>query len=335
MTDMEDIDIRKEADSLIKDINKEFGEGSLVGFDGTSSIISIPRESTGSRLIDMALGGGWAVGRVHELVGMESCGKTMMCTLSMIEYQRRHPDKLVAIIDVENAFDIEYATRMGLDIGRFLISQPSYGELAIDITRQLVKSRKVGFIVVDSVANLVPKREIEGEMEDGNVGLQARLMAKALRVLTSDVNNSDCVLVFINQYREKIGVMYGDPKVTTGGNALKFYASIRMEMSRKKQVLDKDGNPIGHEVKVKVLKNKTAMPFKVAETILYYGVGFDRVTETLTMSEALGILTKKGSWYWYGDTRVGNGVDNTIATLRDNPEVMDELDAEITRRTGK
>lgn len=327
--------IRKEAVDLIKTINKEFGEGALVGFDDASTIINIPRESTGSRLIDLALGGGWAVGRIHELVGMESCGKTMMCTLSMIEYQRRHPDKLVAIIDVENAFDIEYATRMGLDTGRFLISQPQYGELAIDITRELVKSRKVGFIVIDSVANLVPKKEVEGDMEDSNVGLQARLMAKALRVLTGDVNNSDCVLVFINQYREKIGVMYGDPKVTTGGNALKFYASIRMEMSRKKSITDADGTPIGHEVRIKVLKNKTSMPFRVAETNLFYGVGFDRVLETLTMSEAAGVVTKKGSWYWFGDTRIGNGIDNTMALLRDNPEVVEALDEAIGKAMGK
>ena len=221
-----------DVDELVSSLNKELGEGSIMNFGDDKPIISIPRESTGSLVVDKALGGGWAVGRIHELVGMESCGKTMMCTLSMIEFQKKHPDKLVAIIDVENAFDIEYARKMGLDINRFLISQPSYGELAIDITAKLVESGRVGFIVVDSVANLVPKKEIEGDMEDSNMGLQARLMSKAMRVLTGIVNKSDCVLVFINQYREKIGVIYGDPKVTTGGNALMFYASIRMEMSR-------------------------------------------------------------------------------------------------------
>ena len=325
-------DLSVNADDIIKIINKEFGEGSIIGFDNGDTILSIQRESTGSMAIDHALGGGWAAGRIHELVGMESCGKTMMCTLSMIEFQKRHKDKLVAIIDVENSFDLEYATKMGLDPTRFLIAQPPYGELAIDITRELVKSKKVGFIVVDSVSNLVPKKEIEGEMEDSNVGLQARLMAKALRVLTSDVNNSDCVLVFINQYREKIGVLYGDPKVTTGGNALKFYASIRLEMSRKKTILDGD-TPIGHEVKVRILKNKTAMPFRVAETVLYYGKGFDKRLEILTEAERLGILTKKGSWYWYGETRLGNGVDNTLTLLGDNPEVMDELELVIKQRS--
>lgn len=316
--------LSKEKKDIINGINKEFGDDSIMGFDIGDTLARIDRESTGSMAIDYALGGGWAAGRIHELVGMESCGKTMMCSLSMIEYQRKHPDKLVAIIDVENSFDMEYATKMGLDPSRFLIAQPSYGELAIDITRELVRSRKVGFIVVDSVANLVPKKEIEGEMEDSNVGLQARLMAKALRVLTGDVNDSGCVLVFINQYREKIGVLYGDPKVTTGGNALKFYASIRIEMSRKKSVMDGD-KPIGHEVRVKVLKNKTAMPFRTADTILFYGKGFDRRLEILTEAERLGILTKKGSWYWYGETRLGNGVENTLAILGDNEELMDEL----------
>ena len=266
-----------DVDELVSSLNKELGEGSIMNFGDDKPIISIPRESTGSLVVDKALGGGWAVGRIHELVGMESCGKTMMCTLSMIEFQKKHPDKLVAIIDVENAFDIEYAKKMGLDVNRFLISQPSYGELAIDITAKLVESGRVGFIVVDSVANLVPKKEIEGDMEDSNMGLQARLMSKAMRVLTGIVNKSDCVLVFINQYREKIGVIYGDPKVTTGGNALKFYASIRMEMSRKKVIVGEDGSYIGHEVRIKVLKNKTAIPFQIAETALYYGVGFVKV----------------------------------------------------------
>ena len=197
-----------DVDELVSSLNKELGEGSIMNFGDDKPIISIPRESTGSLVVDKALGGGWAVGRIHELVGMESCGKTMMCTLSMIEFQKKHPDKLVAIIDVENAFDIEYAKKMGLDVNRFLISQPSYGELAIDITAKLVESGRVGFIVVDSVANLVPKKEIEGDMEDSNMGLQARLMSKAMRVLTGIVNKSDCVLVFINQYREKIGVIY-------------------------------------------------------------------------------------------------------------------------------
>lgn len=323
-----------EVNDLIKTINKEFGDGSIVGFDDDSPIVSIQRESTSSMAIDYALGGGWASGRIHELVGMESCGKTMMCTLSMIEYQRNHPDKLVAIIDVENSFDMEYAIGMGLDKSRFLIAQPPYGEIAIDITRELVKSGRVGFIVVDSVANLVPKKEIEGEMEDANMGLQAKLMAKALRVLTGDVNGRDCVLIFINQYREKIGVIYGDSKVTTGGNALKFYASIRLEMSRKKTIMDGEV-PIGHEVKVRVLKNKTAMPFRVAETVLYYGKGFDRRLEVLTESERLGIITKKGSWFWYGETRLGNGTDNTLALLGDNPEVMDELENEINKMKNK
>ena len=181
---------------------------------------------------------------IHELVGMESCGKTMMCTLSMIEFQKKHPDKLVAIIDVENAFDIEYAKKMGLDVnGSLFPSQATGSWLSISLVK-LVESGRVGFIVVDSVANLVPKKEIEGDMEDSNMGLQARLMSKAMRVLTGIVNKSDCVLVFINQYREKIGVIYGDPKVTTGGNALKFYASIRMEMSRKKVIVGEDGSSI-------------------------------------------------------------------------------------------
>ena len=191
-------DILSEVDDFVSSINKELGDGAVMSFGNDKPIISIPRESTGSMVVDNALGGGWAVGRIHELVGMESCGKTMMCTLSMIEFQRKHPDKLVAIIDVENSYDIEYAKRMGLDLDRFLISQPSYGELAIDITAKLVESGKVGFIVVDSVANLVPKKEIEGDMEDSNMGLQARLMSKAMRVLTGIVNKSECVLVFIN-----------------------------------------------------------------------------------------------------------------------------------------
>lgn len=318
-------DFFSEADELVSSLNKELGEGSIMNFGDDKPIMSIPRESTGSLVVDKALGGGWAVGRIHELVGMESCGKTMMCTLSMIEFQKKHPDKLVAIIDVENAFDIEYAMRMGLDISRFLISQPSYGELAIDITAKLVESGKVGFIVVDSVANLVPRKEIEGDMEDSNMGLQARLMSKAMRVLTGIVNKSDCVLVFINQYREKIGVIYGDPKVTTGGNALKFYASIRMEMSRKKVIVGNDGSSIGHEVKIKVLKNKTAIPFQIAETALYYGVGFDRELELLKICEETGVFTRKGSWYWYGDVRVGNGVDNTLSVMRDNFELCQEL----------
>lgn len=310
---------------MVDEINKDFGVGSIINYDDDSSIISIPRESTGSAIIDHAMGGGWAAGRIHEVMGPESCGKTMLCTLGMIEYQRTHPDGLVAIIDVENAFDIEYAKKMGLDTERFLISQPSYGELAMDITEKLVMSGKCGFIVVDSVANLVPKKELEGDMEDNNVGLQARLMAKAMRKLTSRVYDSNCVLIFINQYREKIGVLYGNPRTTTGGNALKFYASIRLEISKKKSIVDKDSNPIGHEIKVNMIKNKTASPYRIAETCIYYGIGFDRYREVLITAEAKGVLTRKGSWFWYGETRIGNGVDNTIGILKDNDELYQEL----------
>lgn len=322
---MNNTDFLNDIDGLVKEINKDFGSGSIMNFGDDKPIISIPRESTGSIVLDDAMGGGWAVGRIHEIMGPESCGKTMISTLGMIEYQRTHPDKVVAIIDVEQAFDIEYAKQMGLDVNRFLISQPSYGELAIDITEKLVMSGKCGFIVVDSVANLVPKKELDGEMEDSNVGLHARLMAKAMRRLTAKVKDNNCVLIFINQYREKIGVLYGSPRTTTGGNALKFYASIRIEISKGESIVDKAGLPIGHKIKAKMVKNKTASPYRIGETALYYGKGFDKPREIIIACEARGILTRKGSWYWYGETRIGNGMDNTIDILGDNPELCEEL----------
>ena len=308
-------------------LDKTYGKGSVMKMGDVpyQDIEVIPSGSLG---LDLALGvGGYPRGRVVEIFGPESSGKTTLALHAMAEAQKA--GGIAAFIDAEHAFDRFYASNLGVDIDNLIISQPDYGEQALEIADNLISSGAVDIVVIDSVAALTPKSEIEGEMGDSKMGLHARLMSQALRKLTATINKTHCTVIFINQLREKIGVMFGNPETTTGGNALKFYASVRLDIRRRTQIKDGD-KVLGNRAKVKVVKNKVAPPFQTTEFDIMYGLGVSKVGEILDLGVELDIIKKSGSWFSYGDTKLGQGRDAVKALIGDNPELADELEAKIT-----
>jgi recombination protein RecA len=307
-------------------LDKTFGKGSVMKL-GDAPILDIDVIPSGSLTLDLALGiQGYPKGRIVEIFGPESSGKTTLAIHAIAECQKQ--GGIAAIIDAEHAFDQFYAQKLGVDVGNLLISQPDNGEQALEIADNLIRSGAVDLIVVDSVAALTPKAEIEGEMGDSQMGLQARLMSKALRKLTGSINKANCCCIFINQLRDKIGVMFGNPETTTGGNALKFYASMRIDIRRSSQIKDGD-EVIGNNIKVKIVKNKVAPPFRKAEFDIMYGGGISKVGEIVDLGVEMNILKKSGSWFSYGETRLGQGRDSVKQLILDNPELMIELENKI------
>ena len=307
-------------------LDKTYGKGSVMkmGDVVSENIAVIPSGSLG---LDLALGvGGYPRGRVIEIYGPESSGKTTLALHAMAEAQKA--GGIAAFIDAEHAFDRFYAEKLGVDIDNLIISQPDYGEQALEIADNLISSGAVDIVIIDSVAALTPKSEIEGEMGDSKMGLHARLMSQALRKLTGTINKTNCTVVFINQLREKIGVMFGNPETTTGGNALKFYASVRLDIRRKTQIKDGD-RVMGNRAKVKVVKNKVAPPFQTTEFDIMYGEGVSKIGEILDFGVDYGIIKKSGSWFSYGDTKLGQGRDAVKSLIADNPELAEELEAKI------
>ena len=307
-------------------LDKTYGKGAVMKL-GDSPVEKVDVIPTGSLTLDLALGiQGYPKGRVVEIYGPESSGKTTLAIHAIAEVQKQ--GGIAAFIDAEHAFDQFYAKNLGVDVANLLISQPDNGEQALEIADNLIRSGAIDLIVVDSVAALTPKAEIEGEMGDSQMGLQARLMSKALRKLTSSINKAGCCCIFINQLREKIGVMFGNPETTTGGNALKFYSSIRIDIRRSTQL--KDGDQVkGNRVKVKVVKNKVAPPFRRAEFDVMYGKGISKIGEIIDLGVELNILKKSGYWFSYGETRLGQGRDAIKNLLLDNPELSEELEKKI------
>jgi recombination protein RecA len=307
-------------------LEKTYGKGAVMKL-GDQNIVNIEAISTGSLTLDMALGvGGFPKGRVVEIYGPESSGKTTLALHAIAECQKT--GGICAIIDAEHAFDRFYAANLGVDVDNLIISQPDNGEQALEIADNLIRSGAIDLLVIDSVAALTPRAEIEGEMGDSQVGLQARLMSKALRKLTGSISKTGTCCIFINQLREKIGVMFGNPETTTGGNALKFYASVRVDIRRSSQI--KDGEKIiGNRTKVKVVKNKVAPPFTRAEFDIMYGTGISKSGEILDLGVELNIVKKSGSWFSYGETKLGQGRDAVKLLLEDNPELSDELQQKI------
>ncbi|MEJ6545236.1 MAG: recombinase RecA [Flavobacteriaceae bacterium] len=308
-------------------LDKTYGKGAVMKM-GDSVAQDVEVISSGSLGLDLALGvGGYPKGRVIEIYGPESSGKTTLTLHAMAEAQKA--GGIAAFIDAEHAFDRFYAQKLGVDIDNLIISQPDNGEQALEITDNLIRSGAIDIVVIDSVAALTPKSEIEGEMGDSKMGLHARLMSQALRKLTGSISKTNCTVIFINQLREKIGVMFGNPETTTGGNALKFYASVRLDIRRSTQIKDTDGNVQGNKTRVKVVKNKVAPPFKTAEFDIMYGQGVSKVGEVIDLGVDFEIIKKSGSWFSYGDTKLGQGRDAVKTLLLDNPDLMDELEAKI------
>ncbi len=322
---------QKALDKALADITKQFGKGSVMrlGEKNSMKVAAIP---TGSIDLDIALGiGGIPRGRIIEVYGPESSGKTTVSLHMIAEVQKL--GGVAAFIDAEHALDPEYAQKLGVDIDNLIVSQPDYGEQALEIMESLVRSGAVDLIVVDSVAALVPKVEIDGEMSDLQIGAHARLMSKAMRKLAGAINISKTTCVFINQVREKVGVMFGNPETTTGGRALKFYSSVRIEVRRKETIKDKD-EFIGSRTVAKVVKNKVAPPFKTAEFDIMYGEGISKAGDILTVAVKNDLIKKSGSWFSYGGDNIGQGAENAKAWLKENPEIMKQLDAQIRAAYG-
>ncbi|MES2627638.1 MAG: recombinase RecA [Bacteroidota bacterium] len=313
-------------------LEKNFGKGTIMKL-GDDNIEALEVISSGSLTLDLALGvGGYPRGRVVEIYGPESSGKTTLAIHAIAEAQKA--GGIAAFIDAEHAFDRFYAEKLGVDTTNLLISQPDNGEQALEIAESLIRSGAIDIIIIDSVAALTPKAEIEGEMGDSQMGLQARLMSKALRKLTAAINKTNCTCVFINQLRDKIGVMFGNPETTTGGNALKFYASIRIDIRKTTQI--KDGETVmGVRTKVKVVKNKVAPPFQRAEFDIMYGEGISKVGEVIDLATELEVVKKSGSWFSYGETKLGQGRDAVKQLLLDNPDLMEELEGKIKDKLAK
>jgi recombination protein RecA len=307
-------------------LDKTYGKGTVMKL-GDEAIEAIDAIPSGSLTLDLALGiNGYPRGRVVEIYGPESSGKTTLAIHAIAEAQKQ--GGICAIVDAEHAFDKFYAENLGVDTENLLISQPDNGEQALEIADNLIRSGAIDLIVIDSVASLTPRAEIEGEMSDSSVGLQARLMSKALRKLTGSISKTGCCCIFINQLREKIGVMFGNPETTTGGNALKFYASVRIDIRRSSQI--KDGDAVmGNRTKVKIVKNKVAPPFRKAEFDIMYGQGISKSGEVIDLGVEMGIIKKSGSWFSYGDTKLGQGRDAVRNLLQDNPELFEELEGKI------
>jgi recombination protein RecA len=308
-------------------LDKAYGKGTVMKMSD-APVVDVDVISSGSLGLDVALGvGGYPRGRVVEIYGPESSGKTTLSLHAIAEAQKA--GGIAAFIDAEHAFDRFYAENLGIDIDNLIISQPDNGEQALEIADNLVRSGAIDLIVIDSVAALTPRSEIEGEMGDSKMGLHARLMSQALRKLTGSISKTNCTMIFINQLREKIGVMFGNPETTTGGNALKFYASIRLDIRRSTQIKDVDGSVRGNKTRVKVVKNKVAPPFKLAEFDIMYGEGVSKVGEILDLAVEFDIIQKSGSWFSYDATKLGQGRDAVKQMIKDNPDLMDELEAKI------
>lgn len=308
-------------------LDKTYGKGAVMKM-GDQAIVDVETIPTGSLGLDVALGvGGYPRGRVIEIYGPESSGKTTLTLHAIAEAQKA--GGIAAFIDAEHAFDRFYAEKLNVDIENLIISQPDNGEQALEITDNLIRSGAIDIIVIDSVAALTPKSEIEGEMGDSKMGLHARLMSQALRKLTGSISKTNCTVIFINQLREKIGVMFGNPETTTGGNALKFYASVRLDIRRSTQIKDSNANVMGNKTRVKVVKNKVAPPFRMAEFDIMYGEGISKVGEIIDIGVNYEIIKKSGSWFSYEDTKLGQGRDAVKALLLDNPDLMDELETKI------
>ena len=313
-------------ESVLKEINKQYGSGSvmLLGETPKMDIEVIP---SGSLTLDCALGvGGYPKGRIVEIFGPESCGKTTLAIHAVAEAQKL--GLKAAYIDAENAFDKEYASNLGVDVDKLYFAQPDCGEDCLEIASKLIGTGKIGICVIDSVAALIPKAELEGAIGDARVGLQARMMSQALRKMVGIIKKSDCVCIFINQLRDKIGVMFGNPETTTGGNALKFYASIRLDVRKSTQLKDGD-EAMGNLTKVKVIKNKVAPPFRKAEFEIEYGKGINKLTEVLDKAIEFDLIHKQGSWFYYDGGQIGQGRSNVISILKDNPELFEELEENI------
>ena len=322
----------KALDAAISKIEKDFGKGAIMKLGDKSKNMDVETVPTGSLSLDLALGlGGLPKGRVVEIYGPESSGKTTVTLHMVAEVQKR--GGIAGFIDAEHALDPSYARRIGVDIENLYISQPDNGEQALEITEMMVRSGAVDIIVVDSVAALVPKAEIDGDMGDSHVGLQARLMSQALRKLTAIISKSNCIVIFINQLREKVGVMFGSPETTTGGRALKFYSSIRMDI-RRIEAIKQGGEIVGNRTRVKVVKNKVAPPFKEAEFDIMLGKGISREGDILDLAANTGIVNKSGAWYSYNDAKIGQGRENTKNYFRENPEIMEEIEHKVRAHFG-
>jgi len=308
-------------------LDKTYGKGSVMKL-GDQTVEKVESISSGSIGLDIALGiGGYPKGRVIEIYGPESSGKTTLTLHAIAECQKA--GGIAAFIDAEHAFDRFYAEKLGVDLGELVISQPDNGEQALEIADNLIRSGAVDTLVIDSVAALTPKSEIEGEMGDSKMGLHARLMSQALRKLTASISKTNCTVFFINQLREKIGVMFGNPETTTGGNALKFYASVRIDIRRSTQLKNTEGGVLGNKTRVKIVKNKVAPPFKTAEFDIMYGEGISKIGEILDIGVERDIIEKSGSWFSYGGSKLGQGRDSVKSILKDNPELMEELEQKI------
>jgi len=322
----------KALQAAMSKIEKDFGKGSIMRM-GDEKIEQVDVIPTGSIALNAALGvGGYPKGRIIEIYGPESSGKTTLAIHAIAECQKA--GGIAAFIDAEHAFDRFYAQKLGVDVNNLYISQPDNGEQALEIADQLIRSAAIDIIVIDSVAALTPKKEIEGDMGDSAVGLHARLMSQALRKVTSTISKTNTTCIFINQLREKIGVMFGNPETTTGGNALKFYASVRLDIRKVTAIKDGD-NVIGNQVRVKVVKNKVAPPFRKAEFEITFGEGISRVGEIVDLGVDLDIIKKSGSWFSYGESKLGQGRDATKALLKDNPELCEELEAKIMEKINE
>ncbi|MBX2845249.1 MAG: recombinase RecA [Saprospiraceae bacterium] len=320
-------DKQKALKLAIDKLDKTYGKGTVMKL-GDTKVVSADAIGTGSLGLDIALGiGGFPRGRIIEIFGPEASGKTTLAIHAIAEAQRK--GGIAAIIDAEHAFDKTYAEALGVDTENLLISQPDHGEQALEIAEHLIRSGALDIVVIDSVAALVPKGELEGEMGDSKMGLQARLMSQAMRKLTGVINKTNCSCIFINQLRQKIGVMFGNPEVTAGGNALKYYCSVRLDIRRIGAIKDRENNIIGNQTRVKVAKNKLAPPFKKTEFDIMYGKGISKVGEVIDLGVEFGLVEKTGSWYKYGEDRLGQGRDAVKELLLDNPDLMDELETKI------
>ena len=318
---------QKALEAALGHIEKQYGKGSVMKLGDSSAHMQVEAIPTGSLGLDIALGvGGVPKGRIVEIYGPESSGKTTVALHMVAEVQKR--GGIAGFIDAEHALDPVYAKNIGVDIDNLYISQPDNGEQALEITEPMVRSGAVDIVIVDSVAALVPKAEIEGDMGDSHVGLHARLMSQALRKLTAAISRSNCVVIFINQLREKVGVMFGNPETTTGGRALKFYASVRMDV-RRTETLKQGGEMVGNHTKVKVVKNKVAPPFKQAEFDIMFGTGISREGEILDLAAECNVVNKSGAWYSYNGERIGQGRENVKIYLKDHPEICDEIEKQV------
>ncbi|MEL6951756.1 MAG: recombinase RecA [Pseudomonadota bacterium] len=332
MTDRKASDKQKALDSALAQIERQFGKGSIMKLGGENALPDIEATSTGSLGLDIALGiGGLPKGRVVEIYGPESSGKTTLTLHVVAEEQKK--GGVCAFVDAEHALDPQYAKKLGVDLDELLISQPDTGEQALEITDTLVRSGAVNLVIVDSVAALTPQKELEGDMGDSAPGLQARLMSQAMRKLTGSISRSNCMVIFINQIRMKIGVMFGSPETTTGGNALKFYSSVRLDIRRIGSIKDRD-EVVGNQTRVKVVKNKVAPPFKQVEFDIMYGEGISKMGELIDLGVKAGVVEKSGAWFSYGDERIGQGRENAKTFLRENRDIALAIEDRIMAAHG-